>query len=84
MKSQSTYVAAFARVLRRKRSEQALTQSVLSEMAGIDRTYVSMLERGVKSPTLDVMVSIAEALHISFVELTIAVQAEVLAEQSGS
>ncbi|KGX17183.1 helix-turn-helix family protein [Burkholderia pseudomallei] len=53
-------------------------------MAGIDRTYVSMLERGVKSPTLDVMVSIAEALQISFVELTIAVQAEVLAEQSGS
>lgn len=51
--------------LRKARIDAGLTQEVLADLAGIHRTYVSMLERDIKSPTLIVFFRICKALGIS-------------------
>jgi transcriptional regulator with XRE-family HTH domain len=50
--------------LRKAREKAGLTQEELSFAAKIDRTYVSQLERDLKSPTLDVLFRICEALGV--------------------
>ena len=55
--------------LRKARTEAQLTQEELSFAAEIDRTYVSQLERNLKSPTLDVLFRICDALKIRASEL---------------
>lgn len=59
-----TLEEAFGQVLRRKREAVNLTQEELAFEAGLHRTYVSLLERGLKSPTLDVIFRLSKALHI--------------------
>jgi transcriptional regulator with XRE-family HTH domain len=54
----------FATNLRRARHKSKLTQEVLAHEAGIDRTYVSALERGLYSVSLDTIERIAGALSI--------------------
>ena len=44
------------------RADSGLSQEELAERAGIHRTYVSQLERGIKSPTLAVLMKVAKAL----------------------
>jgi len=39
-----------------------LSQELLAARAGIDRTYVSILERGLKSPTVETLENICRAL----------------------
>jgi len=53
---------AFGEVIREWRIKKALTQEQLSFKAKLHRTYISDLERGRKSPTLDVIDSLASAL----------------------
>jgi transcriptional regulator with XRE-family HTH domain len=50
--------------LRRAREEAGLTQEQLAEKAGLHRTYVSLLERGKKSPTLVVLFRLCGALGL--------------------
>ena len=40
-----------------------LSQEKLAETAGLHPTYVSMVERGIRNPTLDVAARIAKALE---------------------
>lgn len=54
----------FATNLRRARHISRLTQEALAHEAGIDRTYVSALERGLYSVSLDTIERIAGALDI--------------------
>ena len=49
-------------VLREKREKLGLSQEEFAARAGVDRTYVSILERGLKSPTLETLEKICEAL----------------------
>ena len=53
---------AFARALRQARKAHKLTQEDFSAASG--RTYISALERGLKSPTLEKIVSLAETIKI--------------------
>lgn len=54
--------AAIGGVLRAKRDKLSLSQEAFAERAGVDRTYVSILERGLKSPTVDTLEKICAAL----------------------
>ena len=54
----------FGANLLRLRQERGLTQEKLAELADLHTTYVSMLEHGVKSPTLDTMMRLAKALNV--------------------
>ena len=60
--------ALVARNLRRLRVRRDLSQENLAVDAGIDRTYVSRLERGLENPTVGVLEQLAEALDVRIVE----------------
>jgi transcriptional regulator with XRE-family HTH domain len=55
----------FASLLPTFRQEQHLTQSALADAAGYDRSYISYLERGLRNPTRDVVLTIAGVLELS-------------------
>jgi len=56
---------AFGRVLRAARREKGLSQEDLAGDAEFDRTYPSLLERGLRTPTLTVLFQLADVLNIS-------------------
>ena len=53
------------RLIARKRRAKGLSQEKLAELAGVHRTYISQIERGLKSPTVAVLIQISIALGIS-------------------
>jgi len=59
----------FADHLRELRDRRNLSQQRLSELAGLNRNYVSDVERGRRNPCLGNIVKIAEALDVSPSEL---------------
>jgi len=46
------------------RKNANFSQEKLAELANVHRTYISQIERGLKSPTLEVIFSICNALSI--------------------
>ncbi len=54
-----------ARNLRTVRLAEGLPQHVLASRAGISLSYVSLLERGERTPPLDTLESVAKALKVS-------------------
>lgn len=62
----------FARNLKRVRNERGLSQEALADLAGIDRTYVSALERERYSASLDMIEKLADVLKVDPHELLLA------------
>jgi transcriptional regulator with XRE-family HTH domain len=56
---------AFGKVIRKLRREAKLSQEELADRCNLHRTYISQLERGLKSPTLATI----ETLALTFREL---------------
>jgi transcriptional regulator with XRE-family HTH domain len=57
----------FARNLRRRRHARGLSQEALAHEADMDRTYISALERGLYSASIDTVAKPAEVLDIDSV-----------------
>lgn len=65
--------AAFGTVLARLRRERGWTQEFLSFECNLTRNYISLLERGERSPTLNTIAKLAEALKVGeeeFIKMT--------------
>lgn len=60
-----TLERAFGTVLRQLRESKGLSQEELADQCSIHRTYVSQLERGLKSPTLRLVWQICASLDVS-------------------
>ncbi|MBZ9737119.1 helix-turn-helix transcriptional regulator [Mesorhizobium sp. CA18] len=60
---------AFAQNLRALRRARGLSQEELAHRAGIDRTYISALERNVYNASIDVVDRLAEVLDVDIAEL---------------
>ena len=60
---------ALGRVIARLREADGISQEELAERAGVHRTYISQLERGIKSPTLNILVRISGSLGVRSSEL---------------
>lgn len=60
---------AFAKVLRKVRKQAGLTQEQLANSAGVDRTYISLVERGINQPSIRILFKLAAALDVSPTEL---------------
>jgi transcriptional regulator with XRE-family HTH domain len=70
MKHRRTFAArAFGRTLFHARKAAGLSQEKLAELGDFDRTYPSLLERGLRTPTFVVIVDLAEAMKIDPVKL---------------
>jgi transcriptional regulator with XRE-family HTH domain len=61
--------AAFGYVMRRLRQDRGLSQEMLGLESGYHRTYISLLERGKKSPSLQTIFNLAITLKIEPNEL---------------
>lgn len=71
MKSQKkSHNKAFGIVLRRIRTERCQTQEALAFDSGLDRTYISLLELGSYSPTLDTIMALCLALDVSLTHVS--------------
>jgi len=64
------------RVLAKRRRRAGLTQEALAEACELHTTYISQLERGLKSPTLRVLFRIAAAVGVSAAALVRAIERE--------
>ncbi len=53
----------FGLAIRLRRQELEFSQEDLAFKSGLHRTYVSQLERGIKSPSLRVIMVLADALQ---------------------
>lgn len=73
---------AFATVLRDLRTQKKVSQENLAFLSGLDRTYISLLERGKRQPTLTSLFSISKALDMTLVELTIALERKINENQT--
>ncbi|MGI4795379.1 MAG: helix-turn-helix transcriptional regulator [Janthinobacterium lividum] len=57
--------AALGRILHRHRIALGISQEDLADWVGLDRTYVSSIERGTRNPTFLVLLRLARALGIA-------------------
>jgi transcriptional regulator with XRE-family HTH domain len=55
--------------IRRLRLQRGYTQEELSGLAGINRNYTGMIERGQRSPTVDTLEKLAKALEVDAMTL---------------
>ncbi|HEY1172499.1 MAG TPA: helix-turn-helix transcriptional regulator [Verrucomicrobiae bacterium] len=60
---------SFSRILKSLRNAKKISQEKLAELSGLDRSYVSLLERGLRQPSLETLFLIASALEISPAEI---------------
>lgn len=70
------------KVIQKMRNTKGMSQEVLSGLAGLDRTHYSKIERGLRSPTINTIFRIAQALEIPPHELIKEIEAEI-SDQSG-
>jgi transcriptional regulator with XRE-family HTH domain len=57
--------AAFGKVLAEVRKKKGISQEKFAEICEMDRTFISMMERGLRQPTLTSILTIGKALNIS-------------------
>lgn len=55
--------------LRRLRVKRGMSQEALAVDAGVDRSYVGRIERGVENPTVETLDRLAKALEVPASEL---------------
>jgi len=67
---------AFSIILKKIRHESLLSQEQLALESGLDRTYISLLERGMRQPSLKTIFLISSALKIHPADLVRMVKEE--------
>ncbi|MGA9379332.1 MAG: helix-turn-helix transcriptional regulator [Phormidium sp.] len=67
--------------IQRRRTEKGWSQEYLAEVTGLHRTYISQLERGLKSPSVRVMNHITNALGLTMSDFFRAVEEILNAER---
>lgn len=65
---------AFGIILREVRLDAKLTQEQVALLAGLDRTFISLIERGRRQPTVRVIFQLATALGTTAGALIIATE----------
>jgi len=68
--------------IQRRRIEKGWSQEYLAEITGLHRTYISQLERGLKSPSIRVFSHITNALVFTMSEFLYAVGVLLNAERN--
>ena len=64
----------FGTLLRQARLKAAMTQEALAAEAALTREYVSLLERGKRSPTVEVFIRLVRAVGLSPADVILAVE----------
>ena len=67
--NRSKHLQHFGAQVRSVRESRSLTQEQLADLAGLDRTYISLVERGHRNAALLNIIKIAHALQLTPGEL---------------
>lgn len=54
--------------IRTLRQERGISQEKLALIAGVNTSYVGQIERGIRSPTIDMLDKLAQALEVDVVD----------------
>jgi transcriptional regulator with XRE-family HTH domain len=57
------------RLLKKERIRRGISMNRLAEKAGLSQSMVSLLERGMRTPTLDTLLRISAALNVDLSKL---------------
>ena len=68
------------KVIRKLRKKRGLSQEVVSGLAGIARTHLTMIENGTKQPNLETLWRIAQALNMRTSDLIRLAEDEICAK----
>ena len=68
MTKKNLVLVSFGNSIRKLRAKRNLTQRELAKRAGLDVTYISGIERGVRNPSLKSLESVAKGLGCSISE----------------
>lgn len=60
---------AFGLALKKIRSETGMSQDALAKECKLDRTFISLLERGERQPTITTIYKVAEAFEMTAQQL---------------
>lgn len=74
--SKDKVLKAFGQIVRQRRQQIGISQEELGYRAGLDRTYISGLERGVRNPSLTALVSLAQGFGVSVSDLATLLEQE--------
>lgn len=55
------------RMIRVVRADTLMDQRIVADRCGISQSYLSLIERGHRTPTLDLLIKIAEVLNCKLV-----------------
>lgn len=69
MPKRDPVLAALGQNVRRRREARDLTQEKLAEKAGLDPTYISGIERGLRNPGILNVGRLAKALRLTTAQL---------------
>jgi len=72
---------AFALVLQKHRKRKGFSREALAQRAGLHQTYIGLLERKLRNPSLDTASLLAKALGVSLSELV--AESEALRKRTG-
>jgi DNA-binding XRE family transcriptional regulator len=67
--SQQEFRARLAKNIRQHRASMGVSQEGLADLAGVHRTFVSQIERGLRNMSLDVILKLANSLKVDPVDL---------------
>lgn len=67
----------FGKVLQKIRLKKGLSQEQLAFSCELDRTYISMLERSIRQPSLTTIVKLANALGVKPSKLLVLTEKEI-------
>lgn len=65
---------SFRQTIREYRGKSGKSQDTLAKESELDRTYISLIERGKRQPTLSTLVKLSTALNVPLSELIIATE----------
>jgi transcriptional regulator with XRE-family HTH domain len=68
LKMDQKILVQFGRRLQEVRTDRGMSQEKLAESAHLDRTYISLLERGKRNPSFLCVISLCRALDIELFE----------------
>lgn len=75
VKSEKFFIT-LSEVICQERKKKGWTQQELALRAGLDRSYVSDIERGKRNPTINVLLQLSEAFNLSLSVLMLRVEFE--------
>jgi transcriptional regulator with XRE-family HTH domain len=70
MNAMTNYLLLLGQAIKEQREMLGLSQEKLAARCGFDRTYISMLERGTRNPSLRNLLRLAAGLETTVSQLT--------------